>query len=74
MMRGVRGGSNGMNVHHGDEAKTPRTTKTPFLARQMSKWFYDTSTGTATRAARCGSLLERAWLAQCVSYEGTSWT
>jgi hypothetical protein len=37
-------------------------------------WFYDTSTGTATRAAHCGSLLERAWLAQGISYEGTRWT
>jgi hypothetical protein len=35
-----------------------RKAKAPFLACQMSKWFYDTSTGTATRAARCGSLLE----------------
>jgi hypothetical protein len=25
--------------------------KAPFLMCQMSKWFYDTSTGTATRAA-----------------------
>jgi hypothetical protein len=40
----------------------------------MSKWFYDTSTGTATRAVRCGSLLERAWLAQGISYEETQWT
>jgi hypothetical protein len=24
----------------------------------MLKWFYDTSTGTATRVAHCGSLLE----------------
>jgi hypothetical protein len=29
----------------------------PYLGRQMSKRD-DTSTGTATRAARCGSLLE----------------
>jgi hypothetical protein len=29
--------------------------KLPYLAHQMSKWFYDTSTDTATRAARCGS-------------------
>jgi hypothetical protein len=37
-----------MNVHHGDEARTPRTTeKAHFLVRQMSKWFYNTSTGTA---------------------------
>jgi hypothetical protein len=27
----------------------------PYLAPQMLKWFYDTSTGTATRAAQCGS-------------------
>jgi hypothetical protein len=26
----------------------------------LSKWFYDTSTNITTRAARCGSLLERA--------------
>jgi hypothetical protein len=26
-------------------------------AGQMSKWFYDTSTGAATRAARCGSFI-----------------
>jgi hypothetical protein len=26
----------------------------------MSKWFYDTSTGTATRAARCSSLFGEA--------------
>jgi hypothetical protein len=29
----------------------PERQKNPFLTRQMSKWFYDTSTGTATRAA-----------------------
>jgi hypothetical protein len=27
---------------------------------QMSKWFYDTSTDTAIRAAHCSSLLKRA--------------
>jgi hypothetical protein len=26
-----------------------------FLTHQMSKWFYNTSTGTATRAVYCGS-------------------
>jgi hypothetical protein len=30
----------------------------PYLARKISKWFYDTSTGTAKRAAYCGSMLE----------------
>jgi hypothetical protein len=33
-----------------------KNLKPPFLACQMSKWFYDTSTGTATGAACCGSL------------------
>jgi hypothetical protein len=47
-------------VHHTGEARTPKTIKKTYLARQMPKWFYDTSTGTTTRAARCGSLLERA--------------
>jgi hypothetical protein len=28
----------------------------PFLARQMSKWFYDTFTGTTTRVSHCGFL------------------
>jgi hypothetical protein len=37
MVRGVRGGSNGVNVHHGDEAETPRMIKAPFLTCQMSK-------------------------------------
>jgi hypothetical protein len=31
------------------------TKKCPFMAHQMSKWFYDASTGTATRAAHCVS-------------------
>jgi hypothetical protein len=30
----------------------------PSLARQMSKWFCDTSIGAATGAARCGSFVE----------------
>jgi hypothetical protein len=29
----------------------PEQQKAPFLACQISKWFYDTSTSTATRAA-----------------------
>jgi hypothetical protein len=29
MERGVRGGSNGVNVDHGDGAETPRTMKAP---------------------------------------------
>jgi hypothetical protein len=32
----------------------------PYLARQMSKWFCDTSTGVATGAARCGYFVRRA--------------
>jgi hypothetical protein len=30
--------------------------------KRVSKWFDDTSTGTATRAYRCGSLLVRAYV------------
>jgi hypothetical protein len=39
----------------------------------MSKWFYDTSPGTATRAARGGSLIggTKTLHAQGVSYEET---
>jgi hypothetical protein len=42
----------------------------------LSKWFYDTSSDTATRAARGGSLIggTKALDAQDVSYEGTRWT
>jgi hypothetical protein len=40
-----------VNVHHGDEArKTKNREKPPYLAHQMSKWFYDTSTVAATGA------------------------
>jgi hypothetical protein len=40
-----------VNAHHDDEAqKTKNGEMRPYLARQMSKWFYDTSTGAATGA------------------------
>jgi hypothetical protein len=29
--RGMRGGSHGVNVHHGDDAETPKTMKSPLL-------------------------------------------
>jgi hypothetical protein len=47
-----------VDVHHDDEAEDqewwqkPKIVVSPFLARQMSKWCYDTSTGAATGAAR----------------------
>jgi hypothetical protein len=42
----------------------------------MSKWFYDTSPVTATKAAHEGFLIGRTktFNAQGVSYEGTRWT
>jgi hypothetical protein len=40
----------------------------PFLARQMSKWLYDTSTGAATGAARCGSFVGKSFGRLVVSY------
>jgi hypothetical protein len=40
-----------VNVHHGDEAgKTKNGEMAPYLARQMSKWFYDTFIGAAIGA------------------------
>jgi hypothetical protein len=46
------------------------------VIRCLSKWFYDTSPGTTTRAACGGSLIggTKALNTQCVSYEGTRWT
>jgi hypothetical protein len=53
-----------------------RTAKChPYLARQMSKWFYDTSTGTAPREQPAVVLLlEWAQIAQGVGYEEMRWT
>jgi hypothetical protein len=33
-----------------------------------SKWFYDTSTGAATEAARCGSVVGKGFTLLVVSY------
>jgi hypothetical protein len=58
-MRGMGGGHYRVDVHHGDEAENQERQQEPmppYLTRQMSKWFYDTSTGPATGAARCGSV------------------
>jgi hypothetical protein len=53
----------------------PRTVRqAPYLVRQMSEWFYDTSTGAATGAARCGSFIGGAQIAQGFSYQGIWWT
>jgi hypothetical protein len=41
----------------------------PYLARQMLKWFYDTSTGAATGAARCGSFVGNGFSLLVVGYE-----
>jgi hypothetical protein len=41
--------------------KTKNDEKAPFLARQTSKWFYDTSTGTASKAACCGSFVREGF-------------
>jgi hypothetical protein len=47
--------------------------KAPFLTRQMLKWFYDTSTGTATRAVHCGSFIGEGLGPSDVSYGGIRW-
>jgi hypothetical protein len=46
-----------VEIHHGDEAEIQERQKAPFLACQMSKWFYDTSTGAATGATHCDSFV-----------------
>jgi hypothetical protein len=42
--------------------------------RTLSKWFYDNFTGAATGAARCGSFVGGAQIAQGVGYQGIRWT
>jgi hypothetical protein len=39
----------------------------------MLKWFYDTFTGTATRAARCDSFIGEGLGVSDVSYGVTRW-
>jgi hypothetical protein len=48
---------------------------TSLLFSNLSKWFYDTFPGTATRAAHGCSLIggTKALDVQGVSYEGTRW-
>jgi hypothetical protein len=60
-----------VNVHHDDEArKTKNGEMPPYLARQMSMWFYDTSTGAATGAVPLwffcwrGTDCTRCWLSR----------
>jgi hypothetical protein len=48
-------------------AKT-KNSSSPYLARQMSKWFYDTSAGAATGAARYGSFVGEGFGLLVVSY------
>jgi hypothetical protein len=45
-----------------------------FDGKSMLKWFDDTSIGAATGAARCGSFVGGAQIAQGVGYEGIRWT
>jgi hypothetical protein len=63
-----------VDFHHDYEAEKPRIsgkyfklTTSPYLVRQMLKWFYDTSTGAATGAARCGSFMGKAFSLLVVS-------
>jgi hypothetical protein len=51
------------------EASLPEKHQAPFLARQMSKRFYDTFTGAATGAARCGSFIGEGFGLLVASYE-----
>jgi hypothetical protein len=42
-------------------SQLPVSRQNPYLAHQISKWFYDTSTGAATGAAHCGSFAGKAF-------------
>jgi hypothetical protein len=65
-------GRHQVDVHRGDDAENqewwqePKITP-PYLVRQMSKLFYDTSTGVATGAARCGSFAGKGFGLSIVS-------
>jgi hypothetical protein len=39
----------------------------------MSKWFYDTSTGTAMKPAHCGSFIGEGLDLSDANYGGTRW-
>jgi hypothetical protein len=49
----------------------PRSTELSNM--YVSKWFYDTSTSTATRADRCGLFVGEGLGLSGVSYRGTQW-
>jgi hypothetical protein len=51
----------------------PRETPNPYLARQISKQFYDTSTGAAIGAAHCGSFVGEGFGLLVIGY-GRMWT
>jgi hypothetical protein len=71
--RGVRGSSYRVYVHHGDESRTSRSMKTPFLARQMLKWFHYTFTSTAWRRP-LWFFVGEGFGRSSSSYGGTRWT
>jgi hypothetical protein len=56
-----------MELKTKNQQLAPQANCSPYLARQMSKWFYDAFTGVATGAARCGSFVENAFSLLVVS-------
>jgi hypothetical protein len=50
------------------EASLPEKHQAPYLARQMLKWFYDTSIGAAIGAARYGSFVGVGFGLLVISY------
>jgi hypothetical protein len=50
------------------EASLPEKHQAPYLSRQISKWFYDTSTGAIIGATRCGSFIGGGFGLLVVSY------
>jgi hypothetical protein len=56
-----------VNVHHGDDAETPRTMKTPLLDASNVKVVLLHFHRHYPRAARCGSLFGRALVSQVIA-------
>jgi hypothetical protein len=54
--KGMRGGSRGVNVHRGDDAGTPRTTKSPLPSRPNVEVVLRHFHRHCSRVARYGSL------------------
>jgi hypothetical protein len=58
----------GMTAWSSSKIALRETSSPPTWCAKMLKWFYDTSTGAATGASRCGSFVEDGFGLLVVSY------